>query len=235
VDVFGASPAEDKAKVLRGVYDASAGAAWIEIRTSIVDAVAQLEGGRGLLSHAARTDPARAVRDRAEAAHRALQLEPPQPSFAREAPAPWLGQRFDSDPVIRLETTKGTLELQLFAREAPVHVASVVRLVRDHFYDGLAWHRVVANFVIQGGDPQGTGWGGPGYALRDEINRVRFERGTLGMPKGGRDSGGSQLFITHVPAPHLDGRYTAFGRVISGIEVVDRIEVGDRIVTARMK
>ena len=96
-------------------------------------------------------------------------------------------------------------------------------------------HRVVSDFVIQGGDPRGDGWGGPGYALRDEINTVRFDRGAVGMPKSGRDTGGCQIFVTHVPTPHLDGNYTVFGKVISGMDVVDRIEVGDAILSARIR
>ncbi len=233
VEVFGRSEAPDRPGVLRGVYDASAGEAWIGIRSSIVEAVARLEGGRGLIAHAAQ-DPARAVRDRAEAALRALNLQVPPPRFPAPEPPPWLARRWARDPRVRVETTKGTIEIDVLAGEAPAHAASFVRLVRERFYDGLVWHRVVPNFVIQGGDPLGSGWGGPGYALRDEINRVRFERGTVGMAHGGRDSGGSQWFVTQLPAPHLDGRYTAFGRVVSGLEVVDRIEVGDRILRARV-
>ena len=94
---------------------------------------------------------------------------------------------------------------------------------------------MVSDFVIQGGDPRGDGWGGPGYAVRDEINTVRFDRGAVGMPKSGRDTGGCQLFVTHVPTPHLDGNYTVFGKVISGMGVVDRIEVGDAILSARIR
>ena len=86
--------------------------------------------------------------------------------------------------------------------------------------------------MIQGGDPQGSGWGGPGYSLPDEIHPERYRAGTVGMPKAGKDTGGCQIFITHLPTPHLDGNYTVFGRVVSGLEVVDRIEIGDRIVRA---
>jgi cyclophilin family peptidyl-prolyl cis-trans isomerase len=124
--------------------------------------------------------------------------------------------------------------IRCLAEEAPVHVASFVRLAREGYYDGLIWHRVVSNFVIQGGDPRGDGWGGAGYTMRDEINTIRYARGTVGMPKAGKDTGGGQIFITHVPTPHLDGNYTVFGQVVSGLEVVDRIEVGDEIVRARV-
>ncbi|MFQ5869788.1 MAG: peptidylprolyl isomerase, partial [Candidatus Zixiibacteriota bacterium] len=90
-------------------------------------------------------------------------------------------------------------------------------------------HRVVPNFVIQGGCPRGDGWGGPGYTVREEINKLGFERGTIGMATSGKDTGGSQFFICHSRQPHLDGRYTAFGRVVSGMEVVNEITVGDVI------
>jgi len=116
-----------------------------------------------------------------------------------------------------------------------VHVASFVKLVEDGLYDGLIWHRVVPNFVIQGGDPEGNGWGGPGYTIPDEINRHLYDRGTVGMPKLGKDTGGCQLFITHIPTPHLDGNYTVFGQVISGMAAIDSIEVGDVIVKATLK
>jgi cyclophilin family peptidyl-prolyl cis-trans isomerase len=133
-----------------------------------------------------------------------------------------------------LDTDRGTIEIRTLPDVAPYHVANLVALVRSKGYDGLPWHRVVSNFVVQGGDPEGTGWGGPGWTLPDEISPVRFERGVLGMPKAGKDTGGCQLFLTHVPTPHLDGNYTVFGEVVSGVEVLDRIEVGDRIRTARI-
>ena len=110
-----------------------------------------------------------------------------------------------------------------------------MKLVKSGFYDGLTWHRVVSNFVVQGGDPRGDGWGDAGYSVRDEINPLRFDRGTVGMPKAGRDTGGCQIFISLIPTPHLDGLYTAFGQVVSGMEIVDRLEVSDRIVTATLR
>ena len=102
-------------------------------------------------------------------------------------------------------------------------------LAGQHFYDGLLFHRVVPDFVIQAGDPRGDGYGGPGYVLGDEINRLRYRRGILGMALAGPDTGGSQFFITLSPQPHLDGTYTAFGEVVAGAEVLDTIQVGDRI------
>ncbi|HSF43323.1 MAG TPA: peptidylprolyl isomerase, partial [Thermoanaerobaculia bacterium] len=97
------------------------------------------------------------------------------------------------------------------------------------YYDGLTFHRVVPDFVIQGGDPRGDGTGGPGYSIRDEVNRLRYDRGVLGMALAGADTGGSQFFLTLSPQPHLDGGYTVFGEIVSGGEVLDRIRLGDRI------
>jgi cyclophilin family peptidyl-prolyl cis-trans isomerase/HEAT repeat protein len=139
-------------------------------------------------------------------------------------------------PSVVFETAKGDFTIALApADDAGNHVAAFVDGVKRHFYDGLIWHRVVTAFVVQGGDPRGSGWGDAGWRLADEINRIPFERGTVGMPKAGKDTGGCQLFVTLVPAPRLDGRYTAFGRVTEGLDVLDRIEPGDKILRARLK
>jgi cyclophilin family peptidyl-prolyl cis-trans isomerase len=133
-------------------------------------------------------------------------------------------------PIARIETERGTMELQLSADRAPLTVYNFVSLARRGYFDRQRFHRVVPNFVVQGGDPRGDGNGGPGYAIRDEMNPLRYERGTLGMALSGPHTGGSQFFITHSPQPHLDGGYTAFGQLIAGGEVLDRIVQGDRIV-----
>ncbi|MFI5349749.1 MAG: peptidylprolyl isomerase [Elusimicrobiota bacterium] len=139
-------------------------------------------------------------------------------------------------PTVIFETEKGNFAIALAsAEDAGNHVAAFVDGVKHGRYDGLIWHRVVTAFVIQGGDPRGSGWGDAGWRLADEINRIPFVRGTVGMPKAGKDTGGCQLFVSLVPAPHLDGRYTAFGRVVSGWEVLDLIEPGDKIVRARLQ
>jgi len=104
----------------------------------------------------------------------------------------------------------------------------------QRFFDGLAFHRVVPDFVVQGGDPRGDGWGGPGYALRDELDWTPYRRGTVGMARSGPDSSGSQFFVTLSRQPHLDGAYTAFGAVDSGAELLDRIVEGDVIERARV-
>lgn len=132
-------------------------------------------------------------------------------------------------PIAIIHTKKGPIRIELFAADAPMTVDNFMRLARSGFYDGLAFVRVVPNFVIQGGDPRGDQNGGPGYQIRDEINLHRYETGTVGMALSGKDTGGSQFFITHSPQPHLDGGYTVFGQVTEGMDVVNRIARGDRI------
>jgi cyclophilin family peptidyl-prolyl cis-trans isomerase/HEAT repeat protein len=132
-------------------------------------------------------------------------------------------------PRLVIETERGTIRLTLYAGDAPISVDALLRLADRNYFDGSAWHRVVPNFVIQDGDPRGDGWGGPGFALRDEINRHRYETGTVGMALSGPDTGGSQFFITHNPQPHLDGTYTVIGRVDEGMDVVNRVTQGERI------
>jgi peptidyl-prolyl cis-trans isomerase B (cyclophilin B) len=134
-----------------------------------------------------------------------------------------------------IETRKGVITLELFPHVAPVTVANFVRLAQEGFYDGLLFHRVVPDFVIQGGDPRGDGWGGPGYTTTCEYSPMHFDTGTLGMAHSGKDTAGSQFFITHAPMPHLEGRYTVFGRVVSGQETVDTIELGDAIQSIRIE
>jgi cyclophilin family peptidyl-prolyl cis-trans isomerase/HEAT repeat protein len=137
-------------------------------------------------------------------------------------------------PRARITTPAGAIELDLFAADAPLTLESFAGLAERGYFDGQHWPRVVPNFVIQGGDPRGDQTGGPGYAIRDEINRHRYERGTLGMALAGPDTGGSQFFITHSPQPHLDGDYTVFGRVVAGTDVVDRVVAGERIEEIRL-
>ncbi|MBI2900797.1 MAG: HEAT repeat domain-containing protein [Planctomycetes bacterium] len=206
----------------------------VELREEIAEAAAKLPEATPFLRELLK-DAAPSVRSKArrELVRRGEKVPP------REAPAiepnPLLDRSFRRPPVVVLETERGTIEIECLSAEAPVHTASFVELVRRGIYDGLLFHRVVSNFVIQGGDPRGDGTGDAGYNLRDEINRVPFERGTVGMPKAGKDTGGCQIFITHTPAPHLDGSYTVFGRVAAGMDVVDRIEEGDLILRARVR
>ena len=124
-------------------------------------------------------------------------------------------------------TSKGSFTIELLPSEAPLTVDNFVQLAQRKYFQGVTIHRVVPNFVIQDGDPRGDGNGGPGYQIRCEINQVPYDRAVLGMALSGKDTGGSQWFVTHAPQPHLDGGYTVFGRVITGMEVVDKIERGD--------
>ena len=126
-------------------------------------------------------------------------------------------------------TTKGSFTMELLPDEAPLTVDNFVQLARRGYFKSIVFHRVVPNFVIQAGDPRGDGNGGPGYAIRCEINEVPYERAAVGMALSGKDTGGSQWFVTHAPQPHLDGGYTVFGRVVSGMDVVDAIVRGDVI------
>ncbi len=130
---------------------------------------------------------------------------------------------------VTIETERGSIVLTLYSYDAPLTVDNFVRLIDRRFFDNGRWHRVVPNFVVQDGDPRGDGSGGPGTTIRDEINRHRYGRGTVGMALSGPDTGGSQFFITHSPQPHLDGGYTVFGEVVSGWDVLDQIVQGDRI------
>jgi cyclophilin family peptidyl-prolyl cis-trans isomerase len=132
-------------------------------------------------------------------------------------------------PRVTIETERGPVVVELLPAEAPLTVAAFLSLVDRRYFDGSTWHRVVPNFVVQDGDPRGDGWGGPGFALRDEVNPVRYETATVGMALSGPDTGGSQFFITHSPQPHLDGTYTVFGRVVSGLGALDAIGQGERI------
>ena len=137
-------------------------------------------------------------------------------------------------PHVFIETTKGTIEFELAVLDAPQTARNFMALARKGFFNGLQIHRVVPNFVVQDGDPRGDGDGGPGYTIRDELNERPFIRGTVGMALSWKDTGGSQFFITHSPQPHLDARYTAFGHVVNGMDVVDRIQQGDMIQRVRI-
>jgi len=123
-----------------------------------------------------------------------------------------------------IDTSEGAITVELFPGDAPLHVNSFVFLAREGFYDGVIFHRVIPGFMIQGGDPTGTGSGGPGYKLKAEFNNRKHTRGVLSAARtSDPNSAGSQFFVMHANSPHLDGQYTAFGRVTSGIEVVDKI------------
>jgi peptidyl-prolyl cis-trans isomerase B (cyclophilin B) len=126
-------------------------------------------------------------------------------------------------------TSKGTIEIELYAEAAPLTVNNFFFLAREGFYDGIAFHRIIPDFMVQGGDPTGSGMGGPGYRFADEFdnNPHKHERGSLSMANAGPGTNGSQFFICHGAQPHLDGRHTVFGKVTEGLDVVDALEQGD--------
>lgn len=132
--------------------------------------------------------------------------------------------------LVRIVTNRGMIDLELYPDDAPVHVANFLKLAQSKFYNGLTFHRVEPGFVIQGGDPNGDGTGGPGYTINAEFNNRKHLEGTLGMARAADpNSAGSQFYITLAPQPMLDGKYTVFGGVISGLDVVKKIQVGDVI------
>jgi peptidyl-prolyl cis-trans isomerase B (cyclophilin B) len=135
-----------------------------------------------------------------------------------------------------METEKGTIHLELFDQDAPGTVANFVKLAKSGFYDGLNFHRVIDNFMIQGGCPHGTGTGGPGYTIKCETagNPNKHLAGTLSMAHAGRDTGGSQFFICHSPQPHLDGIHTVFGKT-EDMDVVNAVRKGDKILSIQIE
>jgi peptidyl-prolyl cis-trans isomerase B (cyclophilin B) len=141
--------------------------------------------------------------------------------------------QIDSQKIYRvtMQTNQGIIELELYPLHAPKTVNNFVFLAREGFYDGIIFHRVIPDFVIQGGDPTGTGRGGPGYRFEDECagNPLIHERGAISMANAGPNTNGSQFFIAHSPQPHLNGKHTVFGKVIKGLAVVDTIKQGDQM------
>jgi peptidyl-prolyl cis-trans isomerase B (cyclophilin B) len=131
-----------------------------------------------------------------------------------------------------IETSRGIIELELNPQHAPKTVNNFVFLAKEGFYDDVSFHRVIKNFMIQGGDPTGTGRGGPGYRFEDEVkgNPLKHETGVISMANSGPNTNGSQFFITHSPQPHLNGRHTVFGKVVSGQDVIDAIQQGDKML-----
>jgi cyclophilin family peptidyl-prolyl cis-trans isomerase/HEAT repeat protein len=165
-------------------------------------------------------------------AHAVAQSKVARSASDATAALPPLG--WTRNPLVRIDTTRGSLVFELYPGECPVHVHSFLAKARAGFYDDTTFHRVVPDFVVQGGDARGDGNGGSswrGDSLRNEFTPRKFARGTLGMPRNDNpDSGGSQIFVTHRATPHLDGRYTAFGDLRVGLDVLDRLELGDRIL-----
>lgn len=153
-----------------------------------------------------------------------------KPSYNLESIA-----RFKANPIAIVTTPYGEIEIELFLNETPFTVMNFIRLAERKFFDGLIFHRVVSNFVVQGGDPKGDGTGGAEQTIRSEFSPRSFERGMLGMASAGKDTESSQWFVMHAHQPHLDGRYTLFGKVLRGMEIVDRLEQGDAMYSVRIK
>ena len=134
------------------------------------------------------------------------------------------------------DTARGPIKIELYPDKAPLTVANFVNLAQRGFYDGLSFHRVIPDFMIQGGCPEGSGRGGPGYKFEDETtNGVRHERGVLSMANAGPNTNGSQFFITHIATPWLDGKHTVFGKVLEGLDVVDSVAGGDAINSVKIE
>ena len=197
-------------------------------------------GGWEALRAAAAGDPFRVVRSRAAALLRAAGQDAPDPGpqIVDRPPADYREAMAPYDPVpglslytprARVHTSQGVIEVHLNVVESPLACAAFLDLARQGFYDGLTFHRVVPNFVVQGGDPRGDGRGGPGYTLRDEVGQRPYARGAVGLALSGKDTGGSQFFIALSPQPHLDGQYPLLGWVAEGMEVADRLRPGDTI------
>ena len=135
---------------------------------------------------------------------------------------------------VKLDTSKGEIHLELYPEHAPKTVNNFIFLINENFYDGIIFHRVIDKFMVQGGDPTGTGSGGPGYRFEDELvgNPLKHDSKVISMANSGPNTNGSQFFITHLPQPHLDGKHTVFGKVVVGVDVVDAIRQGDTIKQA---
>ena len=235
------------AQALTDAYRAGQGDALFTARAAVLDALSKFGAAAAMpVLTTALGDKDWAIRVRA--AQLVKQLDPARPPSEVDAairPAPttvpadtYAAPRLVNPPVslqVYIDTARGTIQIELAVLDAPLTVENFVTLARKGFFNGLTIHRVVPDFVIQDGDPRGDGEGGPGYSIRDELNELPYLRGTVGMALDPwPDSGGSQWFITHSPQPHLDARYTVFGRVVGGMNVVDAIQQGDVIRQVRV-
>ena len=217
-------------------FDASLADQDVEARIAVVNAVSngKTEDGQRLLRRIAGSDPSRAVRQRA-AAGLSEGFAAPEETGLRMADARRLVSVFEANvsglysPRVLIATRYGAIEMSLDVVDAPLTSMSFVRLAQAGFFNGLTFHRVAPGFVIQGGDPRGDGNGGAGSTVRCEYNERPYGRGAVGMALSGKDTGGSQFFIALQPQPHLDGAYTQFGQVLSGMDVVEKIRPGDVI------
>jgi len=233
---------EEAPTLIAGVLGGDVAKREPDVRQSAAEALGNFDTARAReLLHGLLEDPEPRVRQEAAAALGKLDGEAPK--VAPPGPLPGKAKPLDAAYVDKkaghwraeVVTSRGTFVIELLNRDAPRTVQNFVQLAESGFYDGLDFHRVVPNFVIQGGCPIGNGWGNPGYEIRCEVSPLRYERGMVGMAHAGKDTGGSQWFVTHSAQPHLDGRYTIFGRVVEGMDVVDAIRVEDTIEAVRIR
>lgn len=137
----------------------------------------------------------------------------------------------DENRIAVIETEKGTIKFELYEKRAPITTSNFIKLAESEFYNGLTFHRVIRDFMIQGGDPNGDGTGGPGYKIQDEFHKeLRHTKGAVSMANAGPNTGGSQFFITEAPQPHLDDRHAVFGQVIEGQDIIENIQKGDKML-----
>ncbi len=207
----------------------------VDVRLEVLAALKKMRASRGLeLTDGAIQDSDRRVRIAAKELLEALGAPVPEMKSDRQISEERFTPKKKTDlaPPFGtkrgvIKTSRGTIEIEIYGDDATQTAATFLKLAQSGFYDGLTFHRVVPNFVIQGGCPRGDGWGDPGFTIRAEINAHRYDRGCIGIADSGKDTGASQFFITQSQQPHLDGRYTVFGRVTKGMEVVDEIDQGD--------
>ena len=241
-DLLGDLKPSGGAEALRAAYKAGLPDLAYDARAAALEALAAYGAAEANETlKAALADSEWAVR--LKAAELLDKLEPGGAHRQAMRPAPGTPPAAYSDPMVIgpstsphvfIETSKGNIEFELAVLDAPQTSRNFMNLARKGFFNGLSIHRVVPNFVVQGGDARGDGSGGPGYTIRDELNDRPFLRGTVGMALSWKDTGGSQFFIMHSPAPHLDAKYTVFGHVVAGMEVVDQIQQGDVIQRVRV-
>ncbi len=239
---LGALKPAGAAQALVRAYDAARADTTYIARGALLGALAAVDPAAATpLLRAALADPDWAIRVRAAALltgiDRGAPVSPTRPAPAPAAPGLDDGPALAApaySPQAYIQTSRGEIRVELAVLDAPRTVASFVALVRRGFFNGLSWHRIVPDFVAQTGDPRGDGEGGPGFTIRDELNDRPYLRGTVGMALDWEDTGGSQFFITHSPQPHLDARYTVFGTVVAGMEIVDQLLPGDPIVAVRV-
>jgi cyclophilin family peptidyl-prolyl cis-trans isomerase/HEAT repeat protein len=221
---------------LAGAWEQSRSDTLNDARMALLGAIAKYKTPRAVsLVKSALTDPDQQVRRRA--ADLLRQMGAGGEGIPAEAAAAPHDQAYyarvrrllDKKVTVTIYTSKGPIKVEMFAKDSPMTVDNFIELAKKKYFDGIVFHRIVPNFVAQGGDPRGEGSGGPGYQIRCEINPRLYQRGSVGMALSGKDTGGSQFFFCHAPQPHLDGGYTIFGQVIAGMEAVDKLARGDVI------